>query len=768
MKFKKTIKAVFIGILFVAIIILSTILIFVTSWINEVKKIDVSISENNINAFYEIYDTNNELINSKEKHEYIKFYEMPQNLINAFISIEDKEFFNHNGLNFKRIVGATINNIKEGSVVEGASTITQQLIKNKYLNKSKSIERKVKEAYLATKIERIEPKQDIFENYLNIIYFGHGAYGINEASSLYFNKQVKNLTLAECSTLAGIIKSPNTYSPVNNIENCKKRRNLVLKEMLKDNHITKEEYTNALAENINIDLSSFENNKPNNLYEEFVLQEASEILNISSDEIKNKRYKIYTYQDRNAQEILNEKINDEKFYQKNKYENIADSFAMITDNDTRGVIAVAGKSKYDLCNFKRQPGSLIKPIFVYAPAIEERLVYPCSEILDEETNFNDYRPRNVSNKYYGYISIKDSIAKSLNVPAVKLCDQLSVEKCKEYSNKAGLSFDESDSGLAVALGGVTNGFTMQTILDSYSPLYNNGNHTKSAFIKKIITPTGIEINNKFKTETRYCKTSTSYLMTESLLYSTKYGTSKKLYKDNYQIASKTGTVNIKDSNDNTDAYCLAYTSDHSMLSWFGNYSMDSKCNLEGSNNGGTFATQIISEVFDELYESNCPSDFSIPDSVVKKDIDTLTLKNEHMVMLMSHGPDRFKQSEFFDIENLPPESNILDTPPIINFNLEQGTNSIIINFEAKDYIKYEIFRFTDSSKEELIEVVSNKNGIQTIYDYSPKNNITYEYYIVSKNTNNNKSSRTPHKAIRYSISYNELLNNSDNISYIFR
>ena len=176
------------------------------------------------------------------------------------------------------------------------------LVKNKYLSNEKSIERKVKEAYLSKKIESIESKQKILETYLNTIYFGSGAYGINNASTKYFNKDIKELTLNECSILAGIIKSPNNYSPINNIEKCKQRRNLVLSEMLKDGYITQEEYDLHSQKEIEINEGLLKNKI--SLYNQFALMEASKILNLPVEEILNKRYRIFTYQESDIQKNL--------------------------------------------------------------------------------------------------------------------------------------------------------------------------------------------------------------------------------------------------------------------------------------------------------------------------------------------------------------------------------------------------------------------------------------------------------------------------------
>jgi len=259
MKNKKILKISLIIILSIVVIFLTAVLIFVQISINPIKNIDVSLN-NNEGLYSKIYTNNNLPTNYTDniKNEYIYIDEIPDITKQAFISIEDKDFYNHKGLNYKRIAKASINNLKSGTFKEGASTITQQLVKNRFLSNEKTFDRKIKEAYLSKKLENCESKDKILETYLNTIYFGNGAYGIGDASKTFFNKEVKDLNLIESAVLAGCIKSPSNYSPLNNYEKSNERKNLVLKELYKDNKITEEEYNKAIKENIDISNSNIE------------------------------------------------------------------------------------------------------------------------------------------------------------------------------------------------------------------------------------------------------------------------------------------------------------------------------------------------------------------------------------------------------------------------------------------------------------------------------------------------------------------------------
>ena len=748
--------------LILLIIALCATLIFVIKNLSDVKNTDVSISRNNNYNITEIYDNNNTIISEHKNN--VNYSEIPQHTINAFLTIEDKSFFKHNGINYLRIAKATFNNIKSLSFKEGASTITQQLIKNKYLTNEKTLGRKIKEAYLAMKIEKEEPKEKILESYLNTIYYGHGIYGIENASRFYFNKPTSQLTLNESCVLAGLIKSPSYYSPINNYTNCIDRRNLVLEELLKDNLITKEEYENLINEDIQLEISI--DNNDTDLYTQFALDEASKIMKMDKNKILQNGYKIYTYQDNLKQQYLDQAISNNKYYQKNEYGNIADSLSIIINNDTYGVSAISGKSEYNLVNFKRQPGSLVKPFLVYTPALENKLINKCSHILDEKVNFNGYSPKNVGNQYYGYISVDDAIAKSLNTPTVKLCNQLGIDKCKEYAIKCGIPLTNNDNGLSIALGGLTEGCTLKEITDAYSVYTNNGNYTKSKFIREIKNCNNTTIYTNLLSSSNVFMPDNAYLTTQSLAYSTKNGTSKKLSIFDYDIAGKTGTVNVKDSNLNTDAYSLAFTTSDTMCVWMGNYSMDNKYHLSGNNNGGTFATEIIKDVFSNLYINNTPEKFTKPDSIVSLPIDYISLANNHQVMLADKMPEKYIKYYDFSINNLPDKHSdiLININDDTNLCSTSNSNSIILNFHTHDYYKYNLHRKL-KNQDIIIATFNNKNGNQTYIDNNIIYNEDYTYYleIISEYTHTSITSSPTHNRVKKN--YQQLLDEQNNNSY---
>ncbi len=774
MKVKKIFAIISICFLSIILIGLAIVLIYTNNAIKSVKNIDVTLTNKEQN-YSEIYDSKgNELkISENLKDNYISLNEIPEHTKQAFISIEDKNFYNHKGLNYKRIAKATYNNLKSKSMAEGASTITQQLVKNRFLTNEKTLNRKIKEAYLSKKLEKNESKEKILETYLNTIYFGNGAYGIGNASKTFFNKSPNELTLSESCVLAGCIKSPKNYSPLNNIDKCKERRNIVLGEMLKDNKITELEYNSAIEEEIDTSNSNLKNSLDSlDLYSQFVLHEASEVLNTSISNILYGGYKIYTNQEYEVQNELNKIIANEKNYHKNRNGNIADSLSMIVDNKSHSVIAISGKSKYPLYNIKRQPGSLIKPILTFAPALDAGIINAKTQILDEPIDIDGYSPKNVGGNYYGYISVEDIVAKSLNIPTVKITEELGLTNCINYAKLCGIDFNEDkDNNLAVCLGGFTDGVTLHELTDSYSVLTNSGNYTKSKFINKIVNAQKKTVYTYKMSETKVYDTDTPYLMTDILKYSVNNGTSKKLSKFNFNIAGKTGTVAVKNTNYNTDAYSLAYTTNHTMSVWLGDYTMQEEFYLEGKNNGGTYCTQIICDMFDYLYKDKYPDNFTMPDTVEEIIIDSKSLDEDHVVLLGDNVPERYQEKclvskRFKDIESSTKFENI----DAFDFEITTYKNSCEITFDAKEYLTYIIYR---KNKNIIIPLqkIKNKSDVFSYIDTTMEFNTEYTYYIEATNELSSVKYTTPSRKTKITKEYNNLISNNevikDNISWLF-
>lgn len=767
-------KAVKIGIIITLILFILGSLFFII-FINDIMGISsVKFDKEKLIAVNQeivVYDSENkELKNTISNKNIVKIEDVPNHVVNAFISIEDKDFFKHNGLNYKRIAKAMFNNLKSFSFKEGASTISQQLIKNTHLTNEKTIKRKVKEMLLTKKLEKEFSKKDILETYLNVIYFGENSYGIERAALTYFGKETKDLTLWEGATLAGIIKSPYTYSPVYNPENCLKRRNLVLSEMLRDKKISQAQYDEAVNMPLEI-VDRKQEQGVNNLYVKACIKEAEQILKLSEKDIMLSGIKIYSYLDDEVQKQLYDIVNNENNYHKNSYGNTNDSLLIMIDNETYAVLGYAGKSDYNLTNFVRQPGSTIKPILVYAPALEKGLVLPDTLILDEEINYGGYSPKNVGGKYYGYVSVEESICDSLNVPAVKTLDYVGIENAKQFAKKAGIKFDENDNGLALALGGFTNGVTLKELTNSFLPFVNDGNFSKANFVRKIVDVNGKTLYEHKPKEEKIMGEDTAYLMTSMLKEACKTGTSMKLKNLDFDVAGKTGTVAITGTNNNTDAYSVAYTTKHTMGVWIGNYSNDPEYVLEGKNNGGTYATNMIKMCFEELYANNKPENFKQPNSVKEVEIDLKEYENNHVIKLASSNcPDRYKIKTLVSKRFEPKEtSELFENLSVENFDVKIENGKVLVCFDAEDYLKYEIMR-VENGKTKSLKKYSNKKGKIEYYDFNIKENSTYNYYIKISTINDLASSVSETLTIitdKNEQNFDKFLNYNDNVSWLF-
>lgn len=353
---------------------------------------------------------------------------LPDHTAAAFIAVEDKRFYSHHGVDYLRMISAAKNNLFSGSFKEGASTITQQLVKNTHLKNDKTISRKIQEIRIARDLERHYTKDEILEMYLNILYFGNNIYGIGTASYVLFDKSPSELSLHESALLAAIINNPSRFNPYSHPDAALSRRNSVLEKMRNQGYISSDECKAAQNEELVVsDKRNILNQYINNC-----IVEAENILGIDKSDLFSGGYTILSYYDSGLQGQIDKLISD------NTVENGIINI-IIADNENGRFLANSGNSLADLSCRKRQPGSTIKPFVSYAPALEMKNVYTVTPVLDEKTTFGDWTPSNFNDKYYGWVSVEDSLMKSLNVPAVKLMEMNGVEQSKKIAGKFGIT-----------------------------------------------------------------------------------------------------------------------------------------------------------------------------------------------------------------------------------------------------------------------------------------------------------------------------------------
>ena len=445
-----------------------------------------------------IYDKNNNVVDvlEAESRDAVKLEDVSPYVKEAFLAIEDKKFYSHHGLHFKGIIRAVLTNFLKGKATQGGSSITQQLAKNAFLTPERTFSRKVKEAILTYQIERTYTKDEILERYLNEIYFGSGSYGIKNAADQYFRKDPKDLNIAEAALLAGIPNRPTKYDPNRSLENALHRQQIILKEMFEDGRITKEEYEEALAykfeleneenvKNVPKNTSIIYNRRPKKAYNNPELTTIVEnyLAEIYDDEqIYSSGLKIYTTIDLDYQKVARDTFNAYPYF-KNKEIN----GAMVTlDPFTGGIVSIVGGKNFKAGNFdratmaRRQLGSSFKP-FVYLKALESGYE-PYSVVVNDFVAYGKWAPKNFDGRYTFNSTLVNSLNLSLNIPAVKLMDAVTVDAFKEeMTDKIKLSSEVQD--LTAALGSVDS--TPVNTAANFSIFVNGGYIVKPNIIREI-------------------------------------------------------------------------------------------------------------------------------------------------------------------------------------------------------------------------------------------------------------------------------------------
>lgn len=627
-----------------------------------------------------IYDSTGEeimstsLANSREN---VKLKDLQPHTINAFVASEDRNFYKHNGLNYKRMLKAVYKNITSRSFKEGASTISQQLIKNTHLSGDKTIKRKLNEIKLTRELEKKYSKDKILEMYLNTIYFGHSCYGIAEAAEFYFDKKAENLTLEESATLVGLLSSPNNYSPFKNPEKSVKRRNLVLKAMCDCGYINEETYKSCAQSPLNANKGKEKSN--NSDYVAAVFDELEDT-DLNFYEL-NSGCKIYTALQPNVQNFIE------------KLDFPCDNAVIITSSDGK-IIAY----KSTIGNAGRQPGSTIKPLAVYAPAIEERQIFPYTRILDEKINFDGYSPSNSDNKFHGYVTVADSLKMSYNVPAVKTLNSLTIDRAEKYLNSMDLQLEPDDKNLSLALGGMTNGLTLRQITERYLTFANKGLYSPSEFIEKITTSSGKVLYERKPVPNRVFSEGTSSLINEMLLETSKSGTAKRLREFNFDVASKTGTCGNEEGN--TDAYCISYTSDHCVGVWLGD-----KNNKRLEVKGGKECCEYTKEIYKLLYSSYTPQKLDTSSGTQTIEVDAEEYLNNNKIILADSLSPKLNKLTFKTLCGAEPKeiSTKFSHPKISNPKITAKNDGVNIELCQTKYYYYVINRAKNGQNEKIYE-----------------------------------------------------------------
>lgn len=532
--------------------------------------VEVSALEKGFSQATIIYDKDGQVASkiSANKTESVVYNQIPKHVIDAVVSIEDHRFFEHNGVDFKGILRAFVRNTKAGEIVEGGSTITQQLTKNALLSMERTYRRKIDEVFLAREIEKEYTKEEILEIYLNTIYFGDGEYGIKRASLHYFGKEVQELTVEEGALLAGLIKAPSSLSPYRHLEKAKERRNVVLEKMKEYNYLTDEQFLIATKANVVL------NDKGGDplrgkfpYYVDHVLEEAIKEYGFSQDDLLTGGYQIYTELDPHKQQGLEEVYEDDSLFPKGTDQQMVQSGAILLDPKTGGIRAlVGGRGEHVFRGYNRatqliaQPGSTMKPLAVYTPAIESGWEITDS-LKDEPMRFGQYEPKNYNNQYSGTIPMYTAVRDSVNVPAVWLLNEIGLNKGINILDKFGIALEEKDQHLGIALGGMDKGVSPLKMAQAYSVFANEGERVEGHAIVKITNPQGEVVAKWQEKKIKVTEKEVAEKMTTLLLDVVENGTGRAAQIPGREIAGKTGStqVPIKGINGVKDQWFVGYT-----------------------------------------------------------------------------------------------------------------------------------------------------------------------------------------------------------------
>jgi penicillin-binding protein 1A len=522
-----------------------------------------------------------------ERRDYVEIDDIPQMVKDAVLATEDVRFYKHHGIDIRRLAGAVLANVSRGFGAEGASTLTQQVVKRSFLSDEKTLKRKAQEAWLAIQLENNFTKDQIFEMYVNKIYYSNGIHGIETASKYYFGKTLDELELQEAAFLAGLPQSPNRYNPYEHPEKADKRKDIVLSLMYQHGKITKEQMEKAKAISVTETLvPEEEHEKDTYKYDSFVDQVIKEVEALGDYNVFSDGLKIYTTLDPDAQEYTENMLytNEVVAFPDDKFQ----AGIVLMDTKTGEVRAIGGSRNKDVKRGRnyatqlndKQPGSTVKPIFDYGPAIEYLNWSTYEQIKDEPYAYSDGTPiNNYDSGHLGQMSIREALYRSRNIPALKTFQEVGEENVRKFAANLGfkdIPMTESDS-----IGGGEQHPSPLTLAGAFAAFGNNGMYNKPHTVKKIVLMDGeTEIKNKVEPKIAM-KDSTAYMVTDMLkdVLSGKAGsTGSAAAIPGLPVAGKTGTTNYSreemlkyniPDNSSPDSWFAGYTTNYTIAVWTG-------------------------------------------------------------------------------------------------------------------------------------------------------------------------------------------------------
>ncbi len=711
------------------------------------KELDLDRLENMKQTIF-IYDSQDQPVAnlaSQENRVLVPLSKISPYLQQAFIATEDTRFYSHPGIDIKRIFGALLADIKSGSLAQGASTLTQQLVKLTHLTNEKTFTRKIQEAILALQVEQHYSKDEILTLYLNVVYFGNGAYGAEAAAQSYFGKSAADLTCAEAAQLAGIVKAPSSYAPHINMEKSLERRNLILKLMRDQGFIDETLYQSSIQEEPELKLS-----RPGQYdygyYIDAAINEAMEKLGMSYEELVSSGYRIYTGLEPWLQQACEEAFADDSLFPADAGDGTPVQGAMVfLSSDTGLAAALMGGREYTArrgfdrsTQALRQPGSTIKPLLCFGPAMELKGYSPATPILDEPMDFNGYTPRNASDTYKGWITLRYALSHSVNIPAVQLLQQTGVSLAKSYAEAAGITFDPNDNSLALALGGFTQGVTPISLAGAYTTFADGGVAHEPALIRRITDSAGKVVYEHKDQQTRVFSEETTFLINDMLTDTVEEGSAQALQAAGIPLSCKTGTVAYEaDGVEGVrDIWAVAYNEQYVGVCWMGFDTTDPDHCMAASASGGKYPVPMLARIFSALYPQGDAPEFTPPSGVVQVAVDQAAIENGQLMLASAYTPATSRLVDYFKRGTEPTAaSTYWDFPaaPILTGSGTDENNRPYISFLQKDpsYATY-LYRSDDEGRTyQKVAQFDPGHGAVTWVDQTAQEGQVYRYYLQS-------------------------------------
>ena len=573
---------------------------------------------------------------SGQKGTYVELAGISKDLQNAVVATEDRSFYKNDGINYGRFFLAIVTAGRSG----GGSTITQQLAKNAYLSQDQTVERKAKEFFLALELTKKYSKEQILTMYLNNAYFGNGVWGVEDASKKYFGVSASQLTLNQAATLAGMLKGPELYNPLNSIEDSTNRRDTVLQNMVAAGYIDKNQETEAAGVDMASQLQDKYEGKVSDYrypsYFDAVVNEAVSKYNLTEEEIVNNGYRIYTELDQNYQANMQVIYENTSLFPTAEDGTHAESGSVALEPKTggvRGVVGrVAGDDKSGFRNFnyatqsKRSPGSTIKPLVVYTPAVEAG--WALNKQLDNHTmQYDSYQVDNYAGiKTSPEVPMYQALAESLNLPAVATVNALGIDKAFDAGERFGLSMENVDRVLGVALGGGVETNPLQ-MAQAYAAFANEGLMPEAHFITRIENASGQVIKSHKNSQKRVIDKSVADKMTSMMLGTFTNGTGISSSPTDYVMAGKTGTTEAAfNSVYTSDQWVIGYTPDVVITHWLGFPTTDENHYLAGSTSNG--AAHVFRSMANTILPYTSGSTFTVKNAYKQNGIEPENTKKQ--------------------------------------------------------------------------------------------------------------------------------------------